>query len=113
MPPVGYKVYYIRSSLKRVNAPETTTSTTLESPYYRVELDASSGAIKSVDDKQLQKELADQNSPYRFGQYLYLSGGDKEPNSLLQYGVVSSEPELQVHPATQGPLIANERTAYG
>jgi hypothetical protein len=41
-----------------------------ESPYYRVKLDPSSGAVRSIYDKQLQKELVDEKSPYRFGQYL-------------------------------------------
>ena len=113
VPPVGYKVYFIRPSAKAASSPETTTSTTLESQYYRVELDPSSGAVKSIYDKQLQKELVDQNSTYRFGQYLYVTGGDKEPNSILQYRVVSPKPELQIHAATQGRIVSTERTAYG
>jgi alpha-mannosidase len=85
----------------------------LESPYYRVDLDPSTGAVRSIYDKQLQKELVDQSSPYRFGQYLYVSGGDKEPNSILQYRVLSPKPELQVHAAEKGRLISVERTPYG
>ncbi|HYK36609.1 polysaccharide lyase family protein [Alloacidobacterium sp.] len=113
VPQVGYKVYYFRRAEKSPSADETSSSTTLESPYYRVELDPSSGAVRSIYDKQLKKELVDENSPYRFGQYLYVTGGDKEPNSLLQYRVVSPKPELQIHGAAQGRLIGVERTAYG
>jgi len=113
VPPVGYKVYYLRRSEKAAITTETANNTTLESPYYRVELDPSTGAVRSIYDKQLQKELVDQSSPYRFGQYLYVTGGDKEPNSLLQYRVVSPKPELQIHAAAQGHLISVERTAYG
>lgn len=113
VPPVGYKVYYLRPSAKPAGTAETANSTTLESPYYRVELDPSSGAVRSIYDKQLQKELVDQNSAYRFGQYLYLSGGDKEPNSILQYRLASPKPELQIHPAAHGRLVSVERTAYG
>ena len=69
--------------------------------------------MRSIYDKQLQKELVNQSSPYRFGQYLYVSGGDKEPNSILQYRVVSPKPELQVHAAEKGRLISVERTPYG
>ena len=113
VPAVGYKVYFVRPSTKAVGAPETSSSTTLESPYYRIELDPSSGAVRSIFDKQLQKDLVDQSSPYRFGQYLYVTGGDKEPNSILQYREVSPKPELQIHPAAQGRLVAIERTPYG
>jgi len=113
VPPVGYKVYYVRSSAQSAAPAETSTTTTLESPYYRVELDPASGAVRSIYDKQLKKELVDQQSPWRFGQYLYVTGGDKEPNSILQYRVVSPRPELQIHPATQGRLVSIERTVYG
>ena len=34
-------------------------STTLESPFYRVETDTASGSIRSIVDKQLGKELVD------------------------------------------------------
>ena len=112
VPPVGYKVYALRASTAAAEA-KTSTSTTLESPYYRVELDPATGAVRSIFDKQLNKELVDQKSAYRFGQYLYVSGGDKEPNSILQYRVVSPKPELQVHAAEQGRLISVEKTAYG
>ncbi len=113
VPAIGYKAYFVRPSTKPIGAAETAHSTTLESPYYRVELDPSSGAVRSIFDKQLQKELVDQNSPYRFGQYLYVSGGDKEPNSILQYREVSPKPELQIHPAANGRVVAIERTPYG
>jgi alpha-mannosidase len=113
VPPVGYKVYFLRASAKRASAAETTTSTALESPYYRVELDPVSGAVRSIYDKQLQRELVDQSSAYRFGQYLYVSGGDKEPNSILQYRLASPKPELQIHPAANGRLVSVERTVYG
>lgn len=113
VPQVGYKVYSLRRLEKSSATDEASTGATLESPYYRVELDPSSGAVRSIYDKQLKKELVDENSPYRFGQYLYATGGDKEPNSLLQYRVVSPKPELQIHGAAQGRLISVERTAYG
>ncbi|WP_158750942.1 polysaccharide lyase family protein [Acidobacterium sp. S8] len=113
VPAVGYKVYSLRQSSAPATEAKSGSNTTLESPYYRIELDPSTGALRSVYDKQLQKELVDQSSPYRFGQYLYVSGGDKEPNSVLQYRVVSPKPELQVHTAGQGHLVSVEHTAYG
>jgi hypothetical protein len=78
-----------------------------------VELDPASGSIRSVYDKQLGKDLVDSNSPWRFGQYLYVSGGDEEPNSILQYRAVSPKPVLQPHPSKDGRLISTERTPWG
>ena len=113
VPAVGYKVYFLRPATAAEAAPETSSATTLESPYYRVELDPSSGAVRSIYDKQNQRELVDQQSPWRFGEYLYVTGGDQEPNSILQYRAVSPQPELQIHPAEQGRLISVERTPWG
>lgn len=113
VPGLGYKVYDLHQGKIPAPTAQTLSTTTLESSYYRIELDPSSGAVRSIYDKQLQKELVNQNSPYRFGQYLYVSGGDKEPNSILQYRVVSPKPELQIHGAEQGRLISVERTPYG
>ena len=110
---VGYKTYSLKSGADSKALGNATKCTTLESPFYRIELDSASGAVRSIFDKELKKELVDEKSPYRFGQYLYVSGGDKEPNSLLQYRVVSPKPDLQIHGAQGGALLSTERTAYG
>jgi alpha-mannosidase len=113
VPAVGYKVYYVRRAQSPTPVSTLAETTTLESPYYRLELDPESGAVRSIVDKQLQKELVDQNSPYRFGQYLYVSGGDHEPNSILQYRVESPRPQLQIRAAAQGRLLSVSRAPYG
>lgn len=113
VPAVGYKVFQLRPAEKPAAAVAMARTATLESPYYRVQLDATTGAVRSIYDKQLQRELVEQQSPYRFGQYLYVTGGDKEPNSLLQYRVVSPKPKLQIHPARNGRLVSVTRTPYG
>ncbi|HTW81173.1 MAG TPA: polysaccharide lyase family protein [Terracidiphilus sp.] len=113
VPAVGYKVYELRAAHAVAPNPPVTTSSTIESPFYRVELDPSTGSIRSIYDKQLMKELVDTNSSWRFGQYLYVSGGDEEPNSILQYRAVSPRPELHPHPSRDGRLISVERTPWG
>jgi alpha-mannosidase len=113
VPPVGYKVYELRTAKTTPSASPTTTSTTLESPFYRVELDPASGSIRSIYDKELKKELVDTQNHWRFGQYLYVTGGDEEPNSILQYRAVSPKPELQVHAAHEGRLISVQPTPWG
>ncbi len=117
IPAVGYKVFQLRPAKKPAAPAVTTQTTSLESPYYRVQLDAATGAVRSIYDKQLQRELVNQQSPYRFGQYLYVTGGDdkdgKTPNTILQYSRIYPKAVLQVHPAGGGHLIAVTRTPYG
>jgi hypothetical protein len=113
VPGVGYKVYDLRTAHGPAPVPQKSTSTTLESPFYRVELDPSSGGIRSVYDKQLNKDLVDANSPWRFGQYIYVSGGDEEPNSVLQYRAVSPKPTLHLQGAKDGRLLSVDRTPWG
>jgi alpha-mannosidase len=113
IPAVGYKVFQLRHTETPLAPTALLHTTTLESPYYRVQLDATTGAVRSIYDKQLQRELVNQQSPYRFGQYLYVTGGDQEPNSILQYRMVSPKPILEIHPAQNGHLISVARTPYG
>ena len=52
-------------------------------------------------------------SPYRFGQYLYVSGGDKQPNTLLQFPMAAPKADLQINPAQDGRLSPSNRTPDG
>lgn len=113
VPAVGYKVYLVRPRTKAPAPAQTEQGLTIESPYYRVQLDPETGAVRSIYDKDLHRELVSQNSTYRFGEYLYVTGGDKAPNSILQYSPVSPKPELEVHPAHSGRVISVEQTAFG
>ncbi len=113
IPAIGYKVFLLRDTLNPPEPAAEEHSTALESPYYRVTLDPASGAVRSIYDKQLQHELVDRQSPYRFGQYLYVTGGDKTPNTLLQYSRVFPKAKLDIHPANSGRLLSVIRTPYG
>lgn len=113
IPAVGYKVFQVRHADQAVAPAAVTQNTTLESPYYRVQLDPETGAVRSIYDKQLQRELVNQQSPYRFGQYLYVSGGDQAPNTVLQYSHVYPKPKLQIHAAQDGRLLSVTRTPFG
>ena len=65
-------------------------------------------------DKQLGRELVDSSSPYKFGQYLYVTGGDSYPeNSLYRFGAGLKPPELTVHAASSGTLISAKKTPIG
>ncbi len=115
VPAVGYKVYFMRPAKQRQqqNSPREGRKTSIESRYYRIELDPQSGAIRSIYDKEVKRELVSQDSPYRFAQYLYVTGGDKEPNSVLGYGRILPVPKLEIHPASGGRLVSTERFPDG
>lgn len=113
VPAAGYKVYLTRAGKQAAQAAATDQKPTLESPFYKVELDAETGAVRSIYDKQLQRELVSQDSPYRFGEFLYVTGGDKGPNTLLQYNRVYPKAELEVHRAHGGKVVSVEFTPTG
>ena len=109
VPAAGYKL------LSVVDAPETPAAMTaplsashvIENQFYRVTLDPASGSIRSVWDKELNRELVDQHSPYRFGSYVYVTGADDMPNnSLYRYGAGLPQPHLTPHPAESGHIVS-------
>ncbi|HTF67321.1 MAG TPA: polysaccharide lyase family protein [Edaphobacter sp.] len=114
VPAVGYKVFLERQADKAQAAAEASMDTSvLENRFYRIQLDPASGALLSIYDKDLQREVVNTRSPYRFGQYLYVTGGDASSSSILHYRQGSPRTNLDTHPATQGRLISVIRTPYG
>lgn len=83
--------------------PTPSQSSVLENDAYRVELDPASGAIKSFYDKSLSRDLVDATSPYRLGQYLYVTTEHHagQPDNYV------------VHPAESGRLLSIEKNADG
>ena len=115
VPAVGYKVYRVRRREKPedISGDRGVDTTTMESPYYKVTLDPATGAVRSIYDKGLKRELVNQDAAYRFGQYLYVTGADKGPNTVLQYSPVAPKPKLEVHPAGGGNVVYVKRWSDG
>jgi alpha-mannosidase len=114
VPPVGYKSFALRP-VARQEPPAISPPgrDVLESPYYSIELDTASGAIRSIFDKELNQELVDTGNTFRFDQYLYVTGADLSPNRLVQYSTVSPVPDLTSHPSTNGRVVSVSRTPFG
>ena len=115
IPPVGYKCYaisYPEEGPVAPAAPETTRDSTVENSFYRLTLDPSSGAVSSIFDKQLNREIVDSRSPYKFGQYLYVTGGDGD-TQLMRPVKTWPRAELTVHPASGGELLGVTKTSFG
>jgi hypothetical protein len=77
-------------------------------------MDSSSGGVASIWDKQLNRELVDTKSPYRFGAYVYVTGADDMPNnSLYRFGAALHSPLLIPTAASNGRIVSVQRVPYG
>lgn len=101
VPPIGYKTYLLWSASATPPAPSKIS--VLENEAYRVELDPASGAIRSIYDKSLRRDLVDATSPYRVGQYLYVTTEHRAGQS----------DKYAVHPSENGRLLSIEKNADG
>ena len=114
VPAMGYRCYAIRQASARGKKEITVDASRIENKYYRVDLDPATGAVRSIFDKELGKELVNTASPYRFDQYLYVSGGDKPPYNRLIFGDAKlPAPELTIHGAQGGILLEVEHSPFG
>ncbi len=113
VPSVGYKAYALKETKAEPPTPQATAEETLENQYYRVVLDPAGGAVRSILDKELNKELVNASSPYRFDQYLYVTGADQTPNRLVRYSSVTPVPEFSIHNAGAGRLLSVTDQPFG
>ncbi len=112
LPPVGYKCFSITSGGQPVPAKESTQDQTVENSFYRVKIDIATGSIASIFDKQLGRELVDVASPYKFGEYVYVTGGDGDTQMINPFPALPPG-ELTVHHASKGKLVGVERLPWG
>ncbi len=116
LPPVGYKCFQIRSVSGQASSMQVETSPVIENRFYRIAVDPESGAVRSIFDKELNREVADTAGPYRFGQYLYVTGGDPKGDGLTRMIHPNRSlpaAELTVHPAAHGSYLGSEKTPWG
>ena len=113
LPAVGYKCFSISYGKEGGPAQPTPVSDeTVENQFYRVKVDPSSGSISSIYDKQLQRELVDSSSPYKFGQYLYVTGGDGDTQMINPFPALPPG-VLTVHKASDGKYLGVEKMPWG
>ncbi|HEX8355034.1 MAG TPA: polysaccharide lyase family protein, partial [Pyrinomonadaceae bacterium] len=125
-PPLGYKTYAVRDKAAAPSPSGTTAgggaavvaappqTDVIENRFYRVTLDPATGSVRGIYDKELRRELVDPGSPYRFNQYVYVTGGDNPPfTQLLTYRRHLPFAKLQEHAAGGGRLVSVTKTAAG
>jgi alpha-mannosidase len=71
MPPIGYAIYEIVENNDTAGELPVNHSDTIENRFYRIKLDAKTGVVISIFDKELQKEIIDQGAEYGFNQYIH------------------------------------------
>lgn len=113
VPPLGYKSFALKPAPPGDVLAVAANRTIIENTYYRVTLDPQAGAVRGIFDKELARELIDAASPFRFGQYLYVTGAGELPNRLVQFSSVSPIPKLEIHPSGGGRLLSVARTPFG
>ncbi|HZQ43596.1 MAG TPA: polysaccharide lyase family protein [Acidobacteriaceae bacterium] len=116
IPEVGYKCYQIHAANESVPAAALAPDKSIENRYYRITVDPASGAVRSIYDKDLKRELVDKSSPYRFGEYLYVTGGDPNRNGQTQMihpNKAFPIADLTVHQSTNGKYLGEQKTPWG
>lgn len=74
IPAFGYRKYQIKVNETEENQAETANNSEpemLENQWYRINVDKNRGAISSLFDKQLAKELIDLDSKWKLGEFIY------------------------------------------
>lgn len=107
IPAVGYKTYLMEDGPGSSLPAASTSSSVLENQYYRLTLDPSTGAVRSLYDKQLRHEIVSQESPYRFGEYLYVSKSAEHPFAIQ--GARAGR-LMSLEQTTEGPTATIEST---
>lgn len=112
VPAVGYKCFSLEYEKQGLSQASLSTNATVENSFYRITVDEKSGAISSIYDKQLKRELVDANSPYKFGQYLYVTGGDGDTQMINPFPALPPG-KLTIHPAGEGKFLGVETMPWG
>ncbi len=72
VPSVGYKTYSLLSSGRNAgNDSNLSDDNSIENEFYKITFDPLKGAICSIYDKTLQRELVDHKAEYGFNDYIY------------------------------------------
>jgi alpha-mannosidase len=116
VPAMGFECYKFVSREKSSTPPpveKPQPASVMENAFYRVEVDAATGAVTRIFDRQLDNELVDPSSPFKLDQYLYVSGGGKGGTQIVYLRKSLPLAKLTIHPSTGGHLVGLRKTPYG
>jgi hypothetical protein len=120
VPSLGYKMYRLGRGQAVLPGRAEPESNVFQNKFYRVTLDPTRGAIRSLYDKELGRELVDPASPYLLNEYLYVTGGDSEKRRSEDEATPLTPPErrlpfpeLTIHHPEEGEIVSVEKTPWG
>jgi len=78
VPAFGYKKYVIiRSENEELKSEEVQEISEIENQWYKLQIDNERAAISSLFDKELNKELVDQQAEWKLGEFIYETLGNR------------------------------------
>ncbi len=122
VPAYGYKVFR-PAPRQAAQTTFTTTRDTIGNRYYEIRFDPS-GAIRSIYDKELKREVVDPSAPNRFNELVYIHTNERESKQLQRYsptgtaamsastGAVRAEHVSKMDDATTGAAITQTVILY-
>lgn len=127
VPSFGYKVFRTRrnSSQPVASASLEVSATTLANLFYRIEFDPQTGAIRSLYDKELKRELVDQSAKHRFNELIYVHKNAREAKEGTEYsptagrllpgkaGAVLADFAVEINDEKTGAAITQRVILYG
>ncbi|HEX4165472.1 MAG TPA: polysaccharide lyase family protein [Bryobacteraceae bacterium] len=112
LPAVGYKCFAIHYEHQALPKPIVTSTRVINGRFYRVTIDEKTGSIASIFDKELKRELVNTSSPYKFGEYVYVTGGDGDTQMINPFPALLPG-KLTIHQAEAGKLVGVEQMPWG
>ncbi|NQU54888.1 MAG: glycosyl hydrolase family 38, partial [Bacteroidetes bacterium] len=93
VPAFGYKKYIIsRSENEQQQTEEVLEISELENQWYKIKIDSERAAISSLFDKELNKELVDQDAKWKLGEFIYETLGSRSQMEAFRLDDYKREP---------------------
>lgn len=99
VPPLGYKVFKLGGEASA--NPSGTIAVgqdTLENRFFKIRIDSKTGGISSIYDKQLKRELVDEDAPHKVNQFVM---------RWMQSGKIEGPSGVTVQKGTTGPVCGS------
>jgi hypothetical protein len=115
VPATGFRPYLLPASKGPSVPPRKCVAfsdSKISNKFFAVTLDPVTGGITSIFDKELKRELVDQESPYKLNQYIYevpiggrgvVDVGRSEPAKFERF----SPTKATIYPGANGPLLGS------
>ena len=97
-PSVGYRAYRLARAAASAPTSLEVSDVRLENCFYRLEVDPATGAVVSLYDKELRRELVDPAAPYGFNTLLARHPHEATGQTALI---------RRVQPGERGPVLAS------